>query len=201
MKLLVWILLVFLCLAIGLYPLLYLTAEGRIGLLQTKSEGLLENNLWRVGFYSHIIGGGVALFVGWSQFVKSWRVKYVSLHRWLGKIYLFSVLVGGVAAIGIAPFSSTGWIASLGFGSLGICWLYFTWQAYWSIRRRDVSRHERMMIYSYSACCAAITLRFWLPLLLAGLNLEFSVAYPIVAWLCWIPNLAVAQLIVRMAQR
>ncbi|MBL8855655.1 MAG: DUF2306 domain-containing protein [Planctomycetaceae bacterium] len=63
---------------------------------------------------------------------------------------------GGTAAVGIAPFSSTGWIASLGFGSLRVCWLYFAWQACNSIRRRDLRCYERMMTCSYSACCAAI---------------------------------------------
>lgn len=49
-----------------------------------------------------------------------------------------------------------------------------------------------MMVYSFSACCAAVTLRLWLPLLLGGLRLDFDFAYPIVAWLCWVPNLLVA---------
>jgi hypothetical protein len=51
------------------------------------------------------------------------------------------------------------------------------------------------MVYSFSACCAAVTLRLWLPVLLLVLRLDFSVAYPIVAWLCWVPNLLVARLI------
>lgn len=52
------------------------------------------------------------------------------------------------------------------------------------------------MVYSFSATFAAVTLRFWLPLLLGLFRLDFSVAYPIVAWLCWVPNLLVARWIV-----
>jgi hypothetical protein len=56
------------------------------------------------------------------------------------------------------------------------------------------------MIYSYGACLAAVTLRFWLPLLTVGFQLDFSVAYPIVAWLSWVPNLIVARWIVTRIQ-
>ena len=52
------------------------------------------------------------------------------------------------------------------------------------------------MIYSYAACFAAVTLRIWLPILLKIFG-DFIIAYSIVAWLCWVPNIIVANLIVR----
>lgn len=192
MKVLLWILAA-LCLSIGVYPLVYLFGSGKIGLLQAKSDALLSNGWWRLGFYSHIVCGGVALSVGWTQFVKSWRDRYRGLHRSLGKVYVLTVGLSGLAAISISPQTSTGWVAGLGFGSLGVVWLYFTLQAYRSIRQGDPRRHERLMVYSYSACCAAVTLRLWLPLLLGVFRLDFALAYPIVAWLCWVPNLFVAR--------
>ncbi len=196
MKNLPWILLASLCLSIGAYPLTYLVADGKTGLLETKSDLLLSDRLWRLGFYTHIVGGGIALLVGWTQFVKSWRMRFLRLHRNLGKLYVLMACVSGVAAVAIAPFSSTGWIAGLGFGSLGVVWLYFTQQAYCSVRQRNLRRHERQMVYSYSACLSAVTLRLWLPLLIVGFGLNFNLAYPIVAWLSWLPNLLVARLIV-----
>jgi len=68
--------------------------------------------------------------------------------------------------------------------------------AYISIRNKQVEKHQKMMIYSYAACFAAVTLRLWLPLLTAALG-DFITAYTIVAWLCWIPNMIVANQIVR----
>lgn len=192
MRALYWILFAALCLIIGVYPLVYLVADGKFGLLQTKSDALVIDAWWRLGFYVHIVSGGVALSVGWSQFVKSWRERCVKLHRVIGKLYVLMVCVSGLAAVSISPQASTGWIAALGFGSLGVVWLYVTLQAYKSIRKRNVRRHQCMMVYSYSACCAAVTLRLWLPLLLGVLRLDFATAYPIVAWLCWVPNLVVA---------
>lgn len=196
MKIAFWILFAILCMSIGVYPLIYLVTDDRIGLLQSKSDAVLNSGLWRLGFYVHIVSGGLALFVGWSQFVKSWRTRYLRLHRNLGKLYVLMVFISGVAAVCIAPLSTTGWVASLGFGSLGVVWLYFTLRAYQSVRRRDFLSHEYQMIYSYSACLSAVTLRLWLPLLLVAFRLEFSLAYPIVAWLAWVPNLSVAHLII-----
>ena len=196
MRTLLWILLAVLCLSIGAYPLTYLVTDGKIGLLQTKSDILLSDRLWRLGFYAHIVSGGIALLVGWTQFVKTWRMRFLGLHRNLGKLYVLMVCVSGVAAVCIAPFSSTGWVAGLGFGSLGVVWLYFTLQAYRSVRQRDLRRHECQMVYSYSACLSAVTLRLWLPLLLVVFGLDFNLAYPIVAWLSWVPNLVVAHSIV-----
>jgi len=182
-----------LCLGIGIYPLRYLLADSHIGLLQTKSDTLLGNRWWRVGFYTHILCGGVALSVGWTQFVESWRKRYRHWHRVAGKLYVLMVVLSGLAAICISPQTSTGWVAGLGFGSLGVVWLVVTLLAFQSILQRDLRRHECLMVYSYCACCAAVTLRFWLPLLLRVFRLDFDVAYPIVAWLCWMPNLLVAQ--------
>jgi uncharacterized membrane protein len=195
MKTLLWILVAVLCLIIGVYPFTYLVVGGKFGLLETKSDALLMNGWWRLGFYVHIVGAGVALFVRWTQFVKSLRTRYSRIHRNLGKLYVLMVCMSGVAAVCIAPFSSAGPVAGLGFGSLGVIWLYFTVQAYRSVRQRDLRRHECLMIYSYSACMSAVTLRLWLPLLVVVCRLDFNLAYPIVAWLSWVPNLLVARLV------
>jgi len=193
MRTLIWSILAALCVIVGAYPLLYLLIDGKIGLLQTKSDLLLRDGGWRLGFYTHIVSGGIALLVGWTQFLKSWRSRNLRWHRNLGKLYVLMVGVSGVAAVYISFFASTGWVAGLGFGSLGVIWLYFTLQAYRSVRQRNLRKHESQMVYSYSACFAAVTLRLWLPLLLGVFHLDFKVAYPIVAWLCWVPNLLVAR--------
>ncbi len=195
MRTLFWILLAALCLSIGAYPLIYLLADGKIGLLQTKSDTLLSDGWWRLGFYAHVLSGGIALLVGWTQFMKSWRKRNPRMHRILGKLYVLMVCLSGVAAVYISFYASTGWVAGLGFGSLGVVWLYYTLQAYQSVRQRDLRRHECLMVYSYSACFSAVTLRLWLPLLLGVFRLDFALAYPMAAWLCRVPNLVVAHLI------
>ncbi|MBT8185644.1 MAG: DUF2306 domain-containing protein, partial [Eudoraea sp.] len=55
----------------------------------------------------------------------------------------------------------------------------------------DIQVHQAFMIYSYAACFAAVTLRFWLPILSYAFG-DFVTAYRIVAWLCWVPNMIFA---------
>jgi hypothetical protein len=55
------------------------------------------------------------------------------------------------------------------------------------------------MIRSFALTFAAVTLRIYLPLSLAA-GLDYADSYPVIAWLCWVPNLLVAQLLVRSAR-
>ena len=55
------------------------------------------------------------------------------------------------------------------------------------------------MIRSASLTLAAVTLRIYLPLLSVTLGLE--VGYVLVAWLCWVPNILLAEWILRREPR
>lgn len=196
MKKISWILVGTLSTLIGLYPMIYFLMDRRFGLLSSKSEDLLNDHLWNMAFYGHIIFGGLALLVGWLQFSSKLRIKKNELHKAIGKIYVISVLVSGVSSLYIALFATGGIVSILGFFFLGIIWLITTGSGYTAIRRGNMDRHEKLMIFSYAACFAAVTLRVWLPLLIFTLG-DFNSAYRIVAWLCWIPNLIVAWIIIR----
>jgi hypothetical protein len=200
MKKLGWLIFGFLAIMIGLYPAIYFFIDERFGLLSTKPDALLQNPVWNAGFYTHITLGGVALLIGWTQFSKSLRKNYIRLHRRIGLAYIICVVLSAVAALYISFYATAGPIAATGFAGLGITWLTTTLVAYIKIRSRDIDAHERMMVFSYAACFAAVTLRIWLPLLgiLFG---EFNTAYRIVAWLCWVPNILVAAWIVRRMDR
>lgn len=192
MKKILWLLFAALCIVIGLYPAIYFILDREFALLSTKSEALLNDFFWNLGFYTHIIFGGVALLVGWSQFSKKWRVQYPRLHRRIGKLYVASVMLSAPAGIFIGFHATGGIAAASGFIILGIVWFSTTLKAFLHIKRGDVNGHWRMMVFSYAACFAAVTLRLWLPMLIAAYQGDFEQAYRIVAWLCWIPNLVVA---------
>lgn len=191
-----WILLVLTALLVGLYPVIYFLVDRNFGLLRSKPQELLNNLFWNAAFYTHIILGGLALLIGWMQFSSKLRNKNLILHKQLGKVYVISVLLSATVGFYIAFFATGGLIASLGFMFLAAVWFYTTLSAYLSIRHKQVEKHRQMMIYSYAACFAAVTLRIWLPLLTSFLG-NFITAYTIVAWLSWIPNLFVANLIVK----
>ena len=52
------------------------------------------------------------------------------------------------------------------------------------------------MVRNFSLAFAAVMLRLYIPTsVLAGV--DFAVAYPVIAWLCWLPNLLVAECVYR----
>lgn len=146
----------------------------------------------------HALGGAIALLAGPLQFVPRFRKSNWNRHRLLGWIYCSAVLVGWCASIWIAPHSQTGRIASAGFLALGAAWILATGLAVKSILRGDANRHRLWMIRSYALTAAAITLRMYLPLIFV-FHWPFSIAYPAIAWLCWIPNVLVVEAYLRFA--
>lgn len=176
---------------VGLYPAFYFFLDKRFGLLSTKSDELLASLHYNMAFYMHIVLGGIAMLTGWIQFNGSLRNRYIHIHRLLGKIYVGSALVSGSAGFYIAMHATGGTPSVLGFSILALLWLYSTLSAYLFIRRGDQRRHEIAMIFSYALCFAAVTLRIWLPILI-GITGDYFIAYPVVAWLCWVPNLLFA---------
>ena len=195
-----WFLFAILSVAIGLYPFTYFVIDRHFGLLGSKPAALLMDTAWNIGFYGHIIFGGLALLVGWIQFHAGIRHKHPTWHRRIGVFYVIAVAISGLCALYIGFFATGGWIAKSGFLGLGVVWLFFTSQAFLAARHRQFERHQYLMIYSYAACFAAVTLRLWMPVFIGGFGWDFIFAYRIIAWWCWVPNLLVAFWIVRWKQ-
>lgn len=192
-----WLFFVFLTVSVGCYPLAYLLTDlTEVGLLATKPDALLNSYLWTSAFYLHIGLGGVSLLTGWSQFSRKWRAQKPQLHRLLGKVYVTAVIISGISALYIAWFATGGAVAQVGFSMLGILWLLTTSQAFYHIRGKRISEHRKWMIRSYALTFAAVTLRLWMPILIGMAGMEFFLAYRIIAWLCWVPNLLVAEWII-----
>lgn len=196
LKKLSFILLAILSTLVGFYPYIYFLVDRKFGLLQSKTEAVLTNVFWNVSFYQHITLGGLALLIGWTQFVTKFRARRLKLHRQLGKVYVVAVLLSAIAGVHIAFYATGGIVPSLGFIGLGLVWFCTTLKAYIHIRKGRVEAHRKMMIYSYAACLAAVTLRIYLPLLTLAFH-DFVKAYALVAWLCWVPNLIVAYFLVK----
>lgn len=143
-------------------------------------------------FYVHIAAASVALLIGPHQFLARPRARGAALHRSLGKAYVGAVVIGGVAAFIIAPGSNGGPPAAAGFIALASLWWLTTAAAVRAILRGDRAAHRRWIYRSYALTLAGVTLRLYLPLAILG-PFGFSPAYAAIAWLCWAPNLVVAE--------
>jgi len=54
------------------------------------------------------------------------------------------------------------------------------------------TQHVALCVHDYALTSAAITLRIYLGIIL-GFGIPFVPGYQIIAWLCWLPNLLVAE--------
>lgn len=146
-----------------------------------------------VGIGTHISAASLALLLGPFQFSSRLRSRWPAVHRWTGRVYLgVAVLVGGLAGLYISQFAYGGVMSELGFAGLALAWLFTGLRAYLSARARDFPAHRHWMILNYSLSLAAVTLRLYLlPVFI--FHIPFELAYPVISWLCWVPNLLMAQ--------
>lgn len=182
-----WIVMTLLAFAIGAYALVSAVMPGirtevGVNMVQTSAGGAML----------HFLGGAIVIIAGAFQFNSSLRARYLTLHRWLGRVYIFGALAGGIAGLYLAFYSTGGLVAHFGFGLLAVCWLGTTFTAYRHIRAGNIRIHQDWMIRSYALTLAAVTLRIYIPVFqIAGIS--FEAAYPAIAWLCWVPNILLAE--------
>jgi uncharacterized membrane protein len=162
---------------------------------------IMKNNFkaHSLGIYFHIFPSLIALVIGPFQFNQKLRTNKIQLHRTLGKIYLLSVLIGGFSGLYIAQFSFGGLISHLGFSLLAILWIISGYKAYISIIRKKVNHHYNLMVINFALTFAAVTLRIGLGIGFAS-GISFENFYPFLAWLCWVPNLITALIIIKKTQ-
>ncbi|WP_409344640.1 DUF2306 domain-containing protein [Paenibacillus sp. MBLB4367] len=187
--------LAFLALAIGAYALvLYGTPEGLRQRMFVSEKGALPE-LWYNVLFAHAVSAGVALAVGWFQFMKRLRLRMPGVHRAIGCVYAVMIAIGGMTGLYLAFYANGGWIAQAGFGSLSVLWLYTLYRSLKSILvDRDPREHGRWMVRNYALSCAAISLRLYIPLaaVLFGLT-DTNDTFAVIAWIAWIPNLLIAE--------
>ncbi len=154
---------------------------------------------WPVAVMAHVGGGVTALALGSFQLVTR-RGARRAWHHWAGRIYVVACLVGAVSGFWLALYASAGPVATAGFGGLAIAWFGTTTMGWRQAVAGQYAAHRRWMIRSLSLTFAAVTLRLMLPLIpLTGL--EFVEGYRAISFLCWVPNLLLAELWLRTVGR
>ena len=107
----------------------------------------------------HAVPSGVALLIGPFQFVAPLRRRYLSAHRWVGRVYLICVTLGALTGVVAALVAVTGFLAQVGFIVLDALWLYSAAMAYTSIRGGSVQLHRIWMVRNFALTLAAVWLR------------------------------------------
>lgn len=189
-----WAAMTVLAAAVVLLTSPYLTLDPNVFLEPQKAVYLARQG----SLFLHVAGGVVALALGPAQFVSRLRRRFPAVHRFTGRVYLTGALAAGIGGLLLAPTSYTGPVAALGFGTLAVLMLLTAVAAFVAIRRRQVDRHRIWITRSYALIFAAVTFRLWL-IVLRMSGVPFEDAYVWGAWLSWMINLLVAELVIRTA--
>jgi uncharacterized membrane protein len=161
------------------------------------APNIVDNRYARSGALAlHAAISATALMLGALQFFPRLRARWPAWHRRAGTVYVICCMIGGSAALLLALGTTAGPIGSAGFGLLAVCWLGSTAQAWRYAKARDFVRHRRWMTRSYALTFAAVTLRLYLPVVFIA-HWNATTGYRAISFLCWVPNLIVAELWLR----
>lgn len=176
----------------------YIPASSEIAFLQIKQTEVSTIKPYLPIFYIHVYSAIFVLFAGFTQFNSKIQSAYKNIHRVLGYFYVGVVLLlAAPSGIFIGCFANGGIISKISFVLLGILWFYFTLKAIILILKRDVVNHKKYMWRSFALTCSAITLRLWKVILVYLFHPAPMDVYQIIAWLGWIPNLLIAEWLIK----
>lgn len=145
----------------------------------------------RAWLWTHLAGGVLAMLLGALQFIAPLRARWPRLHRWIGRTYLFGMLIGITGATGLIATSPAPASIRIAFAATGIAWLATALAGFIAIRQKRTLAHRRWMLRNYLVTLAPATFR--IALLVPGVMALASpvLMIPLLLWLSWaLPLLA-----------
>jgi len=187
------VLLSVLALPLAWNALTYINFDFTYGFLKLKQQAI-STGWYLPAYYSHVLVAGIILITGIFQLHDGWRNRWPRVHKTLGKIYVFGILIfaapGGIV---MSFFIERGTTVFASFVLQCIAWGICTYFALSSIRNKDITNHRNWMWRSYSLTVAAITLRIYVFIGSWSFDLGQPIAYATIAWLSWVPNLLICE--------
>jgi uncharacterized membrane protein len=175
----------------------YFPMQDNIGFLAFK-QPYIHILLWKVAFYTHVFSVIFALLAGFTQFSSVILNEHRQLHRIMGKIYVYDILVVNFpAAMIMAIYANGGLPTKTAFVILDCLWFWCTLQAIIAIKNKKVAKHKQYMIRSYALTLSAVTLRLWRIVIGSTIHIDPATLYMIDAWMGFVPNLLFAEWLIR----
>lgn len=188
-----YLLLLALAIPLAYNALTYTNFVSTYGFLRLK-QAAIETGWYLPAYYAHVLLAGLILPLGLFQVHPYWGQRWTSVHRLLGKVYVFGVvLLAAPGGLIMSFFIGRGPGVLTSFVLQSLCWFLFTSWAYLQIRLGNTSLHRRWMLRSYALAMAAITLRVYAFMASWSIDLSNPPAYTLIAWLSWVPNLIVVE--------
>ena len=161
------------------------------GLAYIFGDSELFSSIFRVKYSRHIVlvrthsvAGALALATSLLAFLPATR-RFL-FHRYLGRVYIGSVLVAGFTALPMAAMAAGTIVSKIGFFIQAMLWIATSSIALRFILKRQIRRHRRWMIRSFSVTYGAVVTRLLLNLLLTC-GFSFYTVYDLVSWSWLVP--------------
>lgn len=181
----------------------YVSLDTDVAFLRIK-QWIIHHDVWRIAFFVHVFTSLFLLVAGFTQFYPAAQPRWKKVHRTAGRLYVIMLLgFSGPAGFVMSLYANGGWLSQTAFTLLSMLWMYTTAQAYRTARHRQWVAHGQWMVRSFALTLSALTLRAWKFLLVLFFHPHPMDAYQWVAWLGWVPNLLLAEWLIRqgLAQR
>ena len=186
----------FFCLLMLEITLQYVPIHLDVAFLRIKQD-YIEMPHYRWAFFIHVFSSIFVLLAGFTQFSPVIRRRFMSLHRRAGWLYAgVTLLLAAPSGFVIGIYANGGFPSQLAFCMLAVLWFLFTFLAIRKVAQGDILAHRRWMIRSFALALSAITLRAWKYVLVALFHPKPMDVYMVVAWLGWVLNLIIAEIII-----
>lgn len=118
------------------------------------NKSIFDNSI----FAMHIFAGIIVYCTAILQFTPSIRNKYISFHRYTGRVYIISSLLCITTLYVMIPRT---WCVACRPSQFTVTslWLLFVGLAWYFIRQRKIILHKRMMISSFICAAYFVTIR------------------------------------------
>lgn len=179
-----------------LISLQYIPFSSDAAFLRIKID---EVKIWYyIPFFKfHVFTSFFLLIAGFTQFSRWIRTKFRNVHRYLGWAYIVILLLfSAPSGLVLGYHANGGWTSQLAFMLLGVLWIYTTIRALRFAIKKDWRRHQNFMIRSYALTLSAISLRLFKYVIVFIWHPLPMDTYRLVAWLGWVVNLVIAEVII-----
>lgn len=175
----------------------YIPVKSDVSFLMIKQTEVISHPEYLSFFYIHVYSSILVLLTGFLAII---RVNFnkIKIHQYAGKAYVFVILfLAAPTGIYMGLFANGGFFSKISFVILGIFWWFSTFKAYQLIRQKNYKAHQNWMWRSFALTLSEITLRLWKWIIVYFFHPSPMDVYQIVAWLGWIPNILLIELLIR----
>lgn len=179
-----------------LITLQYIPYNTDVAFLRIKQD---EINLdyYRVAFFTHVYTSIFLMILGFLQFSKTIKSKFINVHRWSGRVYAIIILfLSGPSGLVMSYHANGGIFSKTAFVILSLLWMSFTFLSVYFVLKKDIINHQKFAIRSFALTLSAISLRLFKYIIVFLFQPQQMEVYRIVAWLGWTFNLFVAEIVI-----